>query len=82
VVVAADNRILHANAAARCMFAAGGPVREAGGRLAAGGKADVELARAIDLARRHEAGIGATSIGVPLGDEADELTVAHVAGTR
>jgi DNA-binding CsgD family transcriptional regulator len=78
VVVAADNRILHANDVARRMFTAGGPVREAGGRLAAGGKAGAELTRAIDLARRNEAGIGAIGIGVQFGDEADEPTVAHV----
>jgi DNA-binding CsgD family transcriptional regulator/PAS domain-containing protein len=79
VVVAEENRILHANDAARRMFAAGSPVRSAGGRLAAReAKAGAELAKAIDLARRNEAGIGATGIGVPLGDEAGEPTVAHV----
>ena len=79
IVVAEENRILHANHAAREMFAKGSPVRSVSGRLAArGAAAGAELAKAIDLARRNEAGIGATGIGVPLSDEAGEPAVAHV----
>lgn len=79
IVVAEENRILHANHAAREMFAKGTPVRSVSGRLAArGAAAGAELAKAIDLARRNEAGIGATGIGVPLSDEAGEPAVAHV----
>jgi len=79
VVVAEGNRILHANEAARRMFAAGSPVRALSGRLAArSAGAGAELAKAIDLARRNESGIGATGIGVPLADETGEPAVAHV----
>jgi DNA-binding CsgD family transcriptional regulator/PAS domain-containing protein len=79
IVVAEENRILHANHAARHMFAKGSPVRSQSGRLAAHGAAGgAELAKAIDLARRDEAGIGAAGIGVPLSDEAGEPAVAHV----
>jgi len=79
IVVAEEHRILHANHAARRMFAKGTPVRSLSGRLAArGAVAGAELAKAIDLARRNEAGIGATGIGVPLSDEAGEPAVAHV----
>ena len=79
IVVAEENRILHANHAARRMFAKGSPVRSQSGRLAArGAAAGAELAKAIDLARRDEAGIGGTGIGVPLSDEAGEPAVAHV----
>jgi DNA-binding CsgD family transcriptional regulator/PAS domain-containing protein len=79
IVVAEENRILHANHAARRMFAKGTPIRSVSGRLAARGEvAGAELAKAIDLARRDEAGIGATGIGVPLSDEAGEPAVAHV----
>jgi DNA-binding CsgD family transcriptional regulator len=78
IVVAGDNRILYANHAARHMFAAGRPVRSVGGRLAARGEADAELTKAIELARRDEAGIGATGIGVSLGTAAGEPAVAHV----
>jgi DNA-binding CsgD family transcriptional regulator/PAS domain-containing protein len=79
IVVAEGNRILHANQAARRMFAAGSPVRSLSGRLAARGPgAGAELAKAIDLARRNESGIGATGIGVPLADESGEPAVAHV----
>jgi DNA-binding CsgD family transcriptional regulator/PAS domain-containing protein len=79
IVVAEGNRILHANHAAQRMFAAGSPVRSLNGRLAARGpRAGAELAKAIDLARRNESGIGATGIGVPLADETGEPAVAHV----
>jgi DNA-binding CsgD family transcriptional regulator/PAS domain-containing protein len=79
IVVAEESRILHANDAARRMFQKGSPVRSQSGRLAArGAAAGAELAKAIELARRNEASIGATGIGVPLSDEAGEPAVAHV----
>jgi DNA-binding CsgD family transcriptional regulator/PAS domain-containing protein len=79
IVVAEENRILHANQAARRMFRDGSPVRSASGRLMARRAGAVaELSRAIDLARRNEAGIGATGIGVLLSDQTDEPAVAHV----
>src|ERR1051326_7642002 len=69
VVVGDGNRILHANDTARRMFASGTPVRSLQGRLAArGARAEAELTKAIDLARRNESGIGAAGIGVPLAD--------------
>jgi DNA-binding CsgD family transcriptional regulator/PAS domain-containing protein len=79
VIVAEGNRILHANEAARRMFAVGSPVRSLSGRLTArSARAGTELARAIDLARHNESGIGATGIGVPLADEPGGPAVAHV----
>ena len=79
IVVAEENRILHANHVARQMFTKGTPVRSVSGRLAArGAEAGAELAKAINLARRNETGIGATGIGVALSDEAGEPAVAHV----
>jgi DNA-binding CsgD family transcriptional regulator/PAS domain-containing protein len=79
IVVAENNRILHANAAARAMFAAGYPIRAIHGRLSApDANASFELSRAIDFARRNEAGIGATGIGVALNKPGGKPAVAHV----
>jgi DNA-binding CsgD family transcriptional regulator/PAS domain-containing protein len=79
IIVAEGNRILHANHAARRMFAAGSPVRSSNGRLAARGPgAGAELAKAINLARGNESSIGATGIGVALADEPGRPAVAHV----
>jgi DNA-binding CsgD family transcriptional regulator len=79
MVVAGNNRILHANAAARGMFASGGPIRSVNGRLAAGNaRAQQELERAVALAQRDEAAIGATGIGVALKGHAGDPAVAHV----
>jgi DNA-binding CsgD family transcriptional regulator len=78
-VVAEGSRILHANAAARGMFAAGGPVRSVHGRLsAADPRARQELDEAVVLAQRDEAGIGAAGIGVALSGRDGEAAVAHV----
>jgi len=79
IVVGDGNRILHANDAARRMFAAGGPIRSLQGRLVVRvTRAGVQLTNAIDLARRDESGIGAIGISVPLADESGEPAVAHV----
>ena len=81
-VVAEDNRILHANRAARDMFAAGGPVRSVKGRLVTRNKhAQQELTQAIVTAQRDEVAIGATGIGISLnGNGADgaDAAIAHV----
>ena len=79
IVVAEGHRILHANDAARDMFAAGGPVCSVNGRLSVHGSDGVcELGKAIALAQQHEAAIGAAGIGVALGDYAGGPAVAHV----
>jgi DNA-binding CsgD family transcriptional regulator len=81
-VVAEDNRILHANRAARDMFAAGGPVRSVKGRLVTRNKhAQQELTQAIVTAQRDEVAIGAAGIGISLnGNGADgaDAAIAHV----
>jgi DNA-binding CsgD family transcriptional regulator/PAS domain-containing protein len=78
IVVAEDNRILHANDAARAMFAAGCPVCSVNGRLSVrGSEGACELGKAIALAQQNEATIGATGIGVALG-HAGEPAIAHV----
>jgi DNA-binding CsgD family transcriptional regulator/PAS domain-containing protein len=78
IVVAEDNRILHANDAARAMFTAGCPVCSVNGRLAVrGSDGACELGKAIALAQQNEATIGATGIGVALG-HAGEPAIAHV----
>jgi DNA-binding CsgD family transcriptional regulator/PAS domain-containing protein len=78
IIVAEGHRILHANDAARAMFAAGSPVCSVNGRLSVrGSDGACELAKAIVLAQQNEATIGATGIGVALGD-AGEPAIAHV----
>ena len=80
VVVVADNqRILHANAAAEALFAGNGPVVERDGRLlATDARANAELANAIGMARLNEAEIGAAGIGVSLSGPGDLPVIAHV----
>jgi DNA-binding CsgD family transcriptional regulator/PAS domain-containing protein len=79
IIVAADGRVLHANDAARCMFAAGGPVRSVKGRLSAHeAEAGDELGCALAHACKNEAGIGASGIGVALSGPPGEPAVAHV----
>ncbi len=78
-VIAEDNKVLYANAAADRMLAAGDPVRAASGRLSARDTvARAELSRAVALARDNEAGIGATGIGVALRGAGGEPAIAHV----
>jgi DNA-binding CsgD family transcriptional regulator len=79
IVVADGNSILHANESARRMFAAHGPVVSRRSKLAAShGGAEAELAKAITLAHRNEAGIGAAGIDVALRGPAGEPAIAHV----
>jgi DNA-binding CsgD family transcriptional regulator len=79
VVVADNNRILHANEAARQMFAHGGPVTSSRGRLAARDSvADKELSRAIGIARNDEAAIGTAGLAVPIAAGDAEPAIAHV----
>jgi DNA-binding CsgD family transcriptional regulator/PAS domain-containing protein len=79
IIVAADGRVLHANDAARRMFAAGGPVRSVNGRLSAHESgARGELNRALALSSKNEAGIGASGIGVALSGPQGDPAVAHV----
>jgi DNA-binding CsgD family transcriptional regulator len=79
VVVAGENRILHANETARNMLENGGRIVSRGGRLAArDATADAELARAIDLSQRNEAALGATGIGISLGSTDTQPALAHV----
>jgi DNA-binding CsgD family transcriptional regulator len=79
VVVAGESRILHANEAARHMFANGARIVSRGGRLAArDAAADAELSQAIALARSDEAALGAAGIGVSLGSFDAQPALAHV----
>lgn len=72
-------RILHANAAARQMMQAGGPIRSEGGRLAATRPDETAALRgAIDIAGRDEAALGATGLGLPLSGREGETALAHV----
>ncbi|HZT87487.1 MAG TPA: helix-turn-helix transcriptional regulator [Stellaceae bacterium] len=78
-VVGEDRRILHATAAARGMFAAGGPIGSVQGRLVARDpRARQELDRAVALARQDESALGAAGIGIALGAADDAAAVAHV----
>jgi len=79
VVVAGENRILHANEAARHMLANGGRIASHRGRLAArDAAADAELSKAIELARSDEAALGVAGIGVSLGSGDMQPALAHV----
>jgi DNA-binding CsgD family transcriptional regulator/PAS domain-containing protein len=79
VVVGGENRILHANEAARHMLANGGQIVSHRGRFAArDAAADAELSQAIELARSDEAALGAAGIGVSLGSTDAQPALAHV----
>jgi DNA-binding CsgD family transcriptional regulator len=79
IVVAADHRILFANATANRMFAAGSLVRSVQGKLlAVSADANAELSRAVALARDDEAGIGKVGIGISLRASCGEPAIAHV----
>jgi DNA-binding CsgD family transcriptional regulator len=77
VILAADCRVLHANEAAKCMLAAGVPLRTAAGRLHACGSADEELVRAIALAE-DETAIGKLGIAIRLQGYSEGIAVGHV----
>jgi len=79
IVVGPENRILHANEAARRMFQIGQPVRSANGRLAVrDALAHDQLTKAIAAARESDWEIGATGIGVALAGAPGEPALAHV----
>jgi DNA-binding CsgD family transcriptional regulator len=79
VVVADENRILHANETARHMLANGGRIVSRRGRLVAcEPAADAELSQAISLAGSDEAALGAAGIGVSLGAVDAQPALAHV----
>jgi DNA-binding CsgD family transcriptional regulator/PAS domain-containing protein len=66
VLVDADMRILHANAAAAGMLAAGDPVRAVGGRVALREElVPGHLRAAVRTASQNEASLGRRGIGVP-----------------
>jgi PAS domain-containing protein len=79
VIVTNDGRILHANEAARRMFAAGEPIRSIAGRLfTADTRSGDELARSVAFSGVEDAAIGAAGIGVALRTGAAPAAVAHV----
>lgn len=74
-----DSRILHANFAAEQMIRNGGPLRDGGGVLRAGGAAaSAEIDAAIRLAARDETGIGKTGLAVRLTEEDETPVIARV----
>jgi DNA-binding CsgD family transcriptional regulator len=78
IIVTEDHCILHANDAARDMFAAGGPVCWVNGRLSVRGSDEAcALDKAIALAEQNETAIGAAGIGVALGKNG-EPAIAYV----
>jgi hypothetical protein len=79
IIVADQGRILHANQAAQCMFAARSPIVSLGGCLAAlQGDLTKELRRAIAAAQVDASRIGGAGIGVPLVDKNMAAATAHV----
>jgi len=79
VVVADENRILHANEAARDMLANGSRIVSRRGRLAArDAAAEAELSHAIALASADETALGGAGIGVALGTPDAQPALAHV----
>lgn len=79
IVVAHDQRVVHANQSAERMFTAGEPVCSINGRLTArNAAANGRLAEAISLAQRNESRIGTAGIGVALTSPCGEPAVAHV----
>ena len=79
VIVADENRIIHANAAAQQMMSGAGPLAARHGKLSLrDNAADGELTRAVALARREEATLGGVGIGIAIGSPAAAPSVAHV----
>jgi DNA-binding CsgD family transcriptional regulator len=78
-IVDSAGTVLHANAAAREMFAGTGPARLVDGRLAARAQgATAALHGAIGRAAEADGAIGHQGIGVPLGDPLESPALAHV----
>ncbi|MGE0653521.1 MAG: LuxR C-terminal-related transcriptional regulator [Alphaproteobacteria bacterium] len=65
LLVDADMRLVHANAAAQTMLAAGDPVRIIGGRVALRELVPGHLQSAVRTASENEAALGRRGIGVP-----------------
>jgi DNA-binding CsgD family transcriptional regulator/PAS domain-containing protein len=87
LLVDANGRIVHANAAAHVLLAAGDVLRAADGRLAAGDlESDGILRDIFSAADKGDAAIGIKGIAVPLTARDGERYVAHVlpltSGTR
>ena len=87
LLVDADGRIAHANAAGQAMLAQGSVIRAAGGKLAARDvQADPALSALFQHARSGDAAVGVQGIAMPLTARGGERYVAHVlpltSGTR
>jgi DNA-binding CsgD family transcriptional regulator/PAS domain-containing protein len=79
VLVDADGRIRHANAAARAMMNAGDPILSHHGELRAGSsQATTVLATAIKRAATNETELGLAGIGVPVAGADGQPAIAHV----
>lgn len=79
IAVGPEGRILHANAAAEAMFAAGGPVLSAGGKLSACGPETAnELLQTIALAQMSDASVKGSGWGAPLRGPNGEAAIAHI----
>jgi DNA-binding CsgD family transcriptional regulator len=84
-VVLADEhaRIVHSNAAATAMLAAGDPIVERQGRIAVQSAATtVTLQAAVAQAAKDEATLGQKGIGIPVFRPSGELLVIHVLPLR
>jgi DNA-binding CsgD family transcriptional regulator/PAS domain-containing protein len=78
-LIAADGRIVHANAAGRAMLGAGDVLRSAGGRLVSRDRqADKVLRDTFAAADHGDIGVGFSSIALSLRSEDGEHHVAHV----
>jgi DNA-binding CsgD family transcriptional regulator/PAS domain-containing protein len=87
LLVDANGRIVHANAAAQALLAAGDVLRAADGRLVTGdAENDRVLRKIFSAADSGDAAIGIKGIAVPLNKRDGECYVAHVlpltSGTR
>ncbi|WP_291850469.1 LuxR C-terminal-related transcriptional regulator [Bradyrhizobium sp.] len=79
VLVDADARIRHANAAAQAMLGAGAPIMSQDGLLRASStQATSALVTAINRAARNESRIGLAGIGVPVSGRDGRPAIAHV----
>lgn len=77
IVVGADQRILHANEAAKAMICAGSPIQSRQGRLHVSEAADKQLAVSVAHAE-NEADIGKLGIGISLKSSNGVPALAHV----
>lgn len=83
VLVDANARIRHANAAAERMLMTGGPIYSRDGALQAGtSQATLSLATAIARAASNETQIGLAGIGVPISGPTGRPAIGHVLPLR